>query len=150
MTLWFEQKRQSHYFSPNSNASLEIGNFGEPLSSLIHRIRARTHTHTHGITNATFPSLFFRPLYRLRLILTDLRLKKETRIHIRSVSFKERAKPRQLLRASPPLHSPPKPCDVSWRRNLTSSSLERAKMLRMVSAHSWRRAARFFLRAQVQ
>lgn len=50
-------KSQSHYFSPNSNVSLEIGNFGasRPLSSAR---SAHTHARTHGITNATFPSLF--------------------------------------------------------------------------------------------
>lgn len=98
-------KSQSHYFSPNSNVSLELGNFGEPCPPSSTG-SAHTHAHTRDHKcNFSITFFFFflapPPLYRLRLILTDLRLKEETRIHIRSVSFKERAEARQLLPPPP-------------------------------------------------
>lgn len=108
-------KSQSHYFSPNSNVSLELGNFGEPCPPSSTR-SAHTHAHTRD-HKCNFSITFFPrspPLYRLRLILTDLRLKEETRIHIRSVSFKERAEVRQLL-------PPPEPrCFLEEKFNLFS------------------------------
>lgn len=95
-------KSQSHYFSPNSNVSLEIGNFGAPCPPSSTR---SAHTHAHTGSQMQLFHHFFPPLspsLQLRLIVTDLRLKEETRIHIRNVSFKERAKPRQLVCASLP------------------------------------------------
>lgn len=133
MRMWFELKSQSHYFSPNSNVSLEIGNFGAPCPPSSTR---SAHTHAHPGSQTQLFHHFFPPLslsLQLRLIVTDLRLKEETRIHIRNVSFKERAKPRQLVCV--PLYPLRRPCEISCRRNLTSSSLESAKLPRF-RAHS--------------
>lgn len=102
MTLRFELKA-SHIISvPTPTCHLRSETLERPVLPHPPDPRTRTHTRDH---KCNFSITFFPPLspsLQLRLIVTDLRLKEETRIHIRNVSFKERAKPRQLVCASLP------------------------------------------------
>lgn len=147
MTLWFELKASRIISVPTRTCHLSSETLESPVLPHPPDPRTRTHAHTRD-HKCNFSITFFSPrpppLYRLRLILTDLRLKEETRIHIRSVSFKERAQARQLL----PPHPLPQTRDVSWRRNLTSSRLERANAARCQSAQL--ASGRTFLQARVQ
>lgn len=98
MTLWFELKA-SHIISVRTRTChLRSETLERPVLSHPPDPRTRTHAHTGSqmqLFHHFFPSL--SPSLQLRLILTDLRLKEETRIHSRNVSFTERAQPRMRL-----------------------------------------------------
>lgn len=59
MTLWFELKASRIISVPTRTCHLSSETLESPV--LPHPPDPRTRTHTRGITNATFPSLFFLP-----------------------------------------------------------------------------------------
>lgn len=138
-------KSQSHYFSPDSNVSLELGNFGEPCPPSSTR-SAHTHARTDHKCNfsITFFSSLGPPTSLPAPIDPDRPQTKGGSADSYSQRFIQGAR-----RGSPTAAPPPRPAmDVSWRRNLTSSRLERANSARCQSAQL--ASGRTFLHARVQ
>lgn len=143
MTLWFELKASRIISVPTRTCHLSSETLESPV--LPHPPDPRTRTHTRGITNATFPSLFFLPRPPTSLpapIDPDRPQTKGGNADSYSQRFIQGA------RTGSPTAAPPQTRDVSWRRNLTSSRLERANAARCQSAQL--ASGRTFLHARVQ
>lgn len=141
MTLWLQLKA-SHIISVPTRTCHLSSETLECAPVLPHPADPRTRTHAPTGSQMQLFHHFFLPPHSLSLSLphsaAPIDLDRAQTKGGNADSYSQRLI--QGTRRASPTGLPPPHRDVSWRRNLTFSSLERAK-LRSCRAHSWHAAA---------